>query len=72
MKDREWPRDQLSHKAFAWPYHDPLFLNYSGWTAIPIILKEHIEELIRSQDATFGLLLNDIAKFETNNGVTIA
>jgi hypothetical protein len=67
----EWPRDQLRSKAFAWPYHDPQFLKCSGWAPIPFILNEHLQELIMVQDAIFGLLLQDIATFERNNGVTI-
>lgn len=70
-KDLEWPRDQLRDKAFAWQYDEPEFHSYSGWQPIAKIVQDHFQELERAQDAVFGLLLNDIAKFEANNGVTI-
>jgi hypothetical protein len=67
----QWPRDQLRDKAFAWPSHEPKYTTYTGWTPFQVILNEHFKELIKAQDAVFGLLVNDIAKFETNNSVTI-
>jgi hypothetical protein len=69
--DLNWPRDQLRDKAFAWPYDEPAYDSYSGWQPIGEIVQDHFQELERAQDAIFGLLLNDIAKFEVNNGVTI-
>ncbi len=68
----QWPRDQLRQKAFAWPYDEAQFNKYSGWQPIDLIIQEHFQELIRSQDMSFGQLLKDLTKFEANNGVTIA
>jgi hypothetical protein len=67
----QWPRDQLQHKAFAWPTYEPKYETYSGWTPVPVILNDHFQELTKAQDAVFGLLVNDVEKFETNNSVTI-
>jgi hypothetical protein len=67
----QWPRDQLRDKAFAWPYDDPGYKNYSGWTPVGHILDEHMKELEYVQNAVFGLLLNGITTFETNNSVSI-
>lgn len=68
----QWPKDQLRLKAFAWPYDESEFHNYSGWKPIHEIIQEHFDELKRVQDAVFGLLLNDLSRFEANNGVTIS
>jgi hypothetical protein len=69
--DLKWPRDQLQDKAFAWHYDESAYHNYSGWQPITQIIEEHFKELEKTQDAVFALLVNDIAKFETNNGVII-
>jgi len=71
VQDDQWPRDQLRDKAFAWPHHDPKFSTYTGWTPITAILTEHLNAIIDTQDKTFELMISDITKFETNNGVTI-
>ncbi len=68
----QWPRDQLRQKAFAWPYDEPPFHNYSGWQSYIDIIQEHFQELIKSQGESFAQLLNDLTLFEANNGVTIA
>ncbi len=71
VKDGQWPRDRLRDTAFAWPTHEPKYESYTGWTPVQVILNEHFQELTKAQDAVFGLLVNDIAKLETNNSVTI-
>jgi hypothetical protein len=71
-QNMEWPRDQLKDKALAWHYDESKYHTYSGWQPFTEIIEDHFQELVRAQDAIFGLLLNDIAKFEANNGVTIA
>jgi hypothetical protein len=68
----EWPRDHLKDKALAWHYDESKYHSYSGWQSCVAIIEDHFQELTRAQGAIFGLLLNDIAKFELNNGVTIA
>ncbi len=68
----EWPRDQLREKALAWHYDESKNHSYSGWQSCATIIEDHFQELIRAQDAIFALLLNDIVKFEVNNGVTVA
>lgn len=68
----EWPRDQLKDKALAWHYDESRSHTYSGWQSCAVIIEAHFQELLRVQGAIFGLLLNDIGKFELNNGVTIA
>jgi hypothetical protein len=70
MINGQWPRDQLRDKALAW-HNEPQFKIYSNWQDIIAIMKEHFEELKRSQDAIFGKLLKDIAKFESCYGVSI-
>jgi hypothetical protein len=72
IKDEQWPRDQLRQKAFAWPYDESQYHSYSGWQPIRFIIHEHFQELIKSQDMSFGQLLKDLTRFEANNGVTIA
>ena len=67
----KWPRDQLRDKALAWPYHEPKYTTYTGWTPVEVILADHSRELTKAQDAVFGLLVDAIAKFEANNLVTI-
>lgn len=68
----EWPRNQLKDKAFAWHYDESKYHTYSGWQPLTEIIEDHFQELIRAQDAIFGLLLSDIPKFEAQNGVTIS
>jgi len=71
IKDGQWPRDQLTARTFAWYHDESQYHGYTGWQAIPLIVQEHFEELEACQDMCFGLLLNDVTKFETNNLVTI-
>ncbi len=66
-----WPRNQLGDKAFAWPYDDDRYQQYSGWKPVEVIVGEHMQELERVQDGVFALLVNDVARFENNNNVTI-
>jgi hypothetical protein len=67
-----WPRSQLSsEKAYAWPYDEFEYKDYSDWQPIPIIIREHFSELLKTQHEAFNLLVTDVNKFETNNGVTI-
>jgi hypothetical protein len=68
----EWPRDGLKDKALAWHYDESKYHTYSDWQPSSKIINDHFQELIRAQDAVFGLLVIDIPKFEANNGVTIA
>ncbi len=71
VKDGQWQMHQLQDTAFAWPTHEPKYESYTGWTPFQVILDDHFQELIKAQAVVFGLLMNDIAKFEMNNQVTI-
>ena len=71
-ENMEWPRDGLKDRALAWHYDESKYHTYSDWQPSAKIIGEHLQELMRAQDAIFGLLVNDIAKFESNNAVTIA
>lgn len=67
-----WPRSELkSTKAFAWPYDEVNFHDYTDWQPIATIMKEHFTELERVQNEIFGLLIRDLPKFEKNIGATI-
>jgi hypothetical protein len=67
-----WPRSELkTTKAFAWPYSESDFHNYSDWQPILTIMKEHFTEIERVQNEIFGLLIRDLPKFEKNIGATI-
>jgi hypothetical protein len=68
----EWPRAQLKDKALAWHYDESKYHTYSDWQPSAKIIEDHFQELLRAQDAIFGLLVSDIPNFEANNGVTIA
>jgi hypothetical protein len=71
IKDGQWPRNQLKNKTFAWHYDESEYHTYSGWQSVEEIIQDHLQALIQAQDAIFGLLVTDIAKFEANNQVTI-
>lgn len=67
-----WPRSELKKtKAFAWPYDEDDFHNYTDWQPIGRIMKEHFSEIESVQNEIFGLLIRDIPKFEKNIGATI-
>jgi len=64
-KDSMWPRGELrSEKAFAWPYDEPHFDDYTDWQPIGTIIKEHFTELERVQSEVFIVLVRDLTKFE--------
>jgi hypothetical protein len=67
----KWPRDQLRDKAFAWHYDEARSQGYTGWQPACEIINEHLQELIRVQDAIFGLLVNELPKFQKEYGLTI-
>lgn len=72
MNGTMWPRSELKKtKAFAWPYDEADFQNYTNWQSIAQIIREHFTELERVQNEIFGLLIRDIPKFEKNIGATI-
>lgn len=72
MNGTMWPRSELKKtKAFAWPYDELDFNNYTDWQSITQIIKEHFAELESVQNDIFGLLIRDIPKFEKIAGVTI-
>lgn len=67
-----WPRSELQHRrAFAWPYDEADFQNYTDWQPVARIIGEHFTELEHVQNEIFGLLIRDIPKFEKNIDATI-
>lgn len=70
--DDKWPLSELStRRAFAWPYSEASFSNYSNWMPISQLLQLHFTELIKAQSNIFGKLIVDIADYESNNGIQI-
>jgi hypothetical protein len=71
IRNGEWPRPHLKDKGLAWHYDEAEYHKYTGWQPVEMIIHEHLKELERVQNEIFGLLVTDIATFETNNKVQI-
>jgi hypothetical protein len=67
----EWKRYQLRDEAFAWHHDESEYQTYSAWQASAVIVEDHLQELVRAQEAIVGLLVNDLPKFDAHNGMTI-
>ncbi len=72
QKNMSWPKSNLkSIKALAWPYSEPDYNHYSGWTSIGEIMEDHLNSLIKVQKNIYSFLVSDIVNFEKNNLITI-